>query len=125
MEAAKLGIQQILWLLGEEHRVTEVGTMNLFMFWKNEKGEKELITPPLDGTVLPGVTRDSVLALTRGWKEFKVSERPFTMKDIIAAVENKRVYEMFGAGTACIVCPVQEIRYMDKVRCVICDRPSD
>jgi branched-chain amino acid aminotransferase len=51
--------------------------MNFFMFWKNDKGQDELITPPLDGTILPGVTRDSILTLTREFKEFKVSERPF------------------------------------------------
>ena len=57
--------------------VTEVGTMNFFLFWKNEKGENELITPPLDGTILPGVTRDSILTLCREMNEFKVSEKPF------------------------------------------------
>jgi branched-chain amino acid aminotransferase len=57
------GCDQVLWLLHDY--VTEVGTMNFFCFWKNEKGEDELITPPLDGTILPGVTRDSILTLTR------------------------------------------------------------
>lgn len=57
--------------------VTEVGTMNLFVFWKNENGEDELITPPLDGTILPGITRDSILQLSRSLGEFKVSERLF------------------------------------------------
>jgi branched-chain amino acid aminotransferase len=42
--------------------ITEVGTMNLFIYWTNEKGEKELLTPTLeDGTILPGVTRDSII----------------------------------------------------------------
>jgi branched-chain amino acid aminotransferase len=57
--------------------VTEVGTMNFFVFWKNEKGEDELITPPLDGTILPGITRDSILTLMQELGEFKVSERPY------------------------------------------------
>ena len=57
--------------------VTEVGTMNLFVFWKNEKGEDELITPPLDGTILPGITRDSILTLAQGLNKFKVSQKPF------------------------------------------------
>jgi branched-chain amino acid aminotransferase len=57
--------------------VTEVGTMNFFVFWKNDKGENELITPPLDGTILPGITRDSILTLMRELGEFKVSERPY------------------------------------------------
>ncbi len=49
--------------------------MNLLMFWKNEKGEKELITAPLDGTILPGVTRASILELARKWNEFKARAR--------------------------------------------------
>ena len=51
--------------------------MNFFVFWKNEKGEDELITPPLDGTILPGVTRDSILTLMRERNEFKVSVKEF------------------------------------------------
>jgi len=51
--------------------------MNFFVFWKNEKGEDELITPPLDGTILPGITRDSILTLTQELGEFKVSQRPY------------------------------------------------
>jgi branched-chain amino acid aminotransferase len=52
MEAAKDGFAQILWLFGKDHYVTEVGTMNFFMYWKNESGVTELLTPPLDGTVI-------------------------------------------------------------------------
>jgi len=57
--------------------VTEVGTMNFFVFWKNDKGEDELLTPPLDGTILPGITRDSILTLMQELGEFKVSQRPY------------------------------------------------
>lgn len=53
--------------------LTEVGTMNFFIYWKNKDGEDELITPPLDGTILPGVTRDSIITLCRELREFKVS----------------------------------------------------
>lgn len=59
------GYNQVLWLFGEEQEITEVGTMNLFVFWINENGEKELVTPPLDGTILPGVTRQSILDMAR------------------------------------------------------------
>jgi hypothetical protein len=59
------GYDQLLWVLGEDEIVTEAGTMNFFVHWKNEKGEEELATPVLDGTILPGVTRQSVLDLTR------------------------------------------------------------
>jgi len=51
--------------------------MNFFVYWKNEEGEDELVTPPLDGTILPGVTRDTILTITRELKEFKVAVRPF------------------------------------------------
>lgn len=66
--------------------------MNFFVFLQNERGERELVTPPLDdGTILPGVTRDSILAITRGWKEFKVSERPIAMKELLTALKQNRV----------------------------------
>ena len=69
------GCDQVLWLLHDY--VTEVGTMNFFMFWKNEQGEDELITPPLDGTILPGVTRSSIITLCKDLDEFKVTVKPF------------------------------------------------
>jgi len=56
---------QTLWLLHDY--VTEVGAMNLFVFWKNEDGDDELVTPPLDGTILPGITRRSILSMTYEW----------------------------------------------------------
>jgi len=57
-EAAKEGYSQVLWLLGEEDALTEVGAMNLFVAFKQPDGSVELVTPPLDDIVLPGVTRD-------------------------------------------------------------------
>lgn len=74
-EVIKKGYDQILWLVNDT--VSEVGVMNFFVHWINEDGEKELITCPLDGTILPGVTRSSVLELTKSWGEFKVTERAF------------------------------------------------
>lgn len=85
--------------------------MNFFVFWKNEHGEDELITPPLDGTILPGITRDSILTLTKELKKFKVSTRPFKIQELMKACQEKRVYEAFGAGTAAIVSPVQSFVY--------------
>ncbi|XP_021114749.1 branched-chain-amino-acid aminotransferase, cytosolic isoform X4 [Heterocephalus glaber] len=107
--------QQVLWLYGEDHQITEVGTMNLFLYWINEDGEEELATPPLDGIILPGVTRQSILDLAREWGEFKVSERYLTMGDLTQALEGNRVKEMFGSGTACVVCPVSDIVYKDQI----------
>jgi branched-chain amino acid aminotransferase len=101
-------------LFGKEDFLTEVGTMNLFVAWTNEAGEKELVTAPLDGTILDGVTRDSVLALARerlskeGWK---TSERKITMPEVRQAARDGRLLEIFGAGTAAIVSPVRRIHY--------------
>ncbi|CAI2370811.1 unnamed protein product [Moneuplotes crassus] len=103
------GYDQILWLVGDT--VSEVGVMNFFVFWINENGEKELITCPLDGTILPGVTRSSILALTQSWEEFKVTERHFKIQEVIKAVEEGRIIEAFGCGTAAVVSPVQKIGY--------------
>jgi branched-chain amino acid aminotransferase len=88
--------------------------MNFFAFWKNEKGEDELVTPPLDGTILPGVTRDSILTLCRELGEFKVAVKPFKIHDLMKASKEKRLYEAFGAGTAAIVSPIQSFIYEDE-----------
>lgn len=95
--------------------MTEVGTMNQFFLWRTPEGETELITAPLeDGTILPGVTRDSILQLCRERGEFKVSERSYTIHQVIEAVEQGRMLEAFGAGTAAIVSPVKSIHYAGK-----------
>lgn len=109
------GHQQILWLYGPEHYITEVGTMNLFIYWKNTDGEVELVTPPIEqGVILPGVTRDSMLTLAREWGEFKVAEKTITMGELVTALDEDRVIEVFGAGTACVVCPVNKVTYGDR-----------
>ncbi|RYO97700.1 hypothetical protein DL766_001199 [Monosporascus sp. MC13-8B] len=119
IEAASRGFQQNLWLFGPEEYVTEVGTMNLFVAMKDkETGQKELITAPLDGTILEGVTRDSILSLAReklapeGWK---VSERKLTMGDVYEASLDGRMIEVFGAGTAAVVSPVRKISWKGKL----------
>ncbi|KAJ3301630.1 branched-chain-amino-acid aminotransferase [Kappamyces sp. JEL0829] len=111
LEVAKDGYAQILWLFGPSLNVTEVGTMNFFMLWKNEKGVKELVTPPLDGTILPGVTRNSIIQLCKEWGEFPVREGAITMPDIVKAGKEGRIIEMFGAGTAAIVSPIKLIHF--------------
>ncbi|PVI07081.1 branched-chain amino acid aminotransferase II [Periconia macrospinosa] len=119
MQAASRGFHQNLWLFGEEEYVTEVGTMNLFAAIKNKQtGQPELLTAPLDGTILEGVTRDSVLGLARerlepkGWK---VDERKFTMKDLADAADEGRMMEVFGTGTAAIVSPVRRISWKGRL----------
>lgn len=113
-EAQKQGCQQVLWLYGEDEEITEVGTMNLFIYWTNAEGERELVTPPLDGIILPGVTRQSLLDLSRTWGEFKVTERTMGMKELLEGLDAGRVLEVFGAGTACVVCPVGSLLYKGK-----------
>lgn len=88
--------------------------MNLLIFWKNEQGEDELITAPLDGTILPGVTRDSLLTLFREMKRFKVSEKPFKIQELIKASDEGRLYEIFGCGTAALISPVCQFKYKDR-----------
>ena len=83
----------------------------MFCLWINEEGKKELITSKLDSTILPGVTRDSIIRLCRQWDEFLVTERKFTIDELVKAMEENRVLEVFGSGTACIVCPVAKIWY--------------
>lgn len=113
--AEKLGFQQVLWLYGDDHQLTEVGTMNIFVFLINDKGEKELVTPPLkEGIILPGVTRLSLLELSKLWNEFKVTERHINMAEVKQLIKENRLLEMFGAGTACIVCPIGRIKYMNE-----------
>lgn len=114
-EAMSRGFQQNLWLFGDEEYVTEVGTMNMFVALQNKAtGQKELVTAPLDGTILEGVTRDSVLALAReklapeGWM---ISERKYTMRDLAEAASEGRLLEAFGCGTAAIVSPVRNISW--------------
>ncbi|GAP88275.1 putative branched-chain amino acid aminotransferase [Rosellinia necatrix] len=127
LEAASRGFQQNLWLFGPEQYVTEVGTMNLFVALRDaETGQKELVTAPLDGTILEGVTRDSVLSLARerlvpdGWR---VSERKLTMPQLAEASEQGRLLEVFGAGTAAVVSPVRHISW--RGRLVSCGLPDD
>lgn len=119
LQAAKRGFQQNLWLFGEEEYVTEVGTMNFFAAIKDkETGKKTLMTAPLDGTILEGVIRDSVLDLARerlapeGWD---VKERKFTMGDLASAADEGRLIEAFGTGTAAVVSPVRRISWKGRM----------
>lgn len=85
------GFEQVLWLYGEDDLITEAGTMNIIIVIKNENGDKELITPPLNGLILPGVTRRSILDLAQEYGNLKVTEREMTMKELIQHIEKRRV----------------------------------
>lgn len=65
LKAQHLGYEQILWLVN--NHISEVGVMNFFLVWLNKQGKKQLVTCPLDGTILPGVTRDSILKISKKW----------------------------------------------------------
>ena len=110
-EAKKLGYTQVLWLDGVHHKfIDEVGTMNIMI-----KIGDEVITPPLGGAILPGVTRDSILTLLRDWG-IKVSERDISIDEVFSAARAGHVAEMWGTGTAAVVSPVGELGYKgDKI----------
>jgi len=106
MEAEAAGYTQVLWLDGVERKwIDEVGTMNIMM----QIGE-EVITPPLAGTILDGVTRNSCLQLMRDWG-MKVSERKISIDEVMAAGRAGTLREMWGTGTAAVVSPVGELGY--------------
>jgi branched-chain amino acid aminotransferase len=105
-KAQAKGFTQVLWLDGVERKwIEEVGTMNIFFLI-----DDELVTAPLAGTILPGVTRDTVLKLTREWG-MKVSERPLSIDEVMAAAHNGRLKECFGSGTAAVISPVGSLTY--------------
>ncbi|EPY31376.1 branched-chain amino acid aminotransferase [Angomonas deanei] len=112
-EAHAKGYAQVLWL-GANEEVQEVGSMNFICVWKTKEGKTELVTAPLDGSVLPGVTRDSILQLVREWGEATVRECNYYVSDMIAAIEEGRMVECFGCGTAAIVTPVKLLAYKGK-----------
>ncbi|MFQ6862264.1 MAG: branched-chain amino acid aminotransferase [Beduini sp.] len=106
VKAEQKGYTQVLWLDGVHRKyVEEVGTMNI-MFYIGD----EIITAPIDGSVLPGVTRDSMLRLLKDWG-YKVSERELSIDDLMEAGHNGTLKEVFGTGTAAVISPVGELNY--------------
>ena len=105
-QAARCGFSQVLWLDGKERKyVEEVGTMNV-MF----KIKGQLITAPLDGTILPGITRDSILHLMRE-HGLSVKERPLTIDELMDAGRTGQLEEAFGTGTAAVISPIGQLHY--------------
>ena len=104
------GYSQVLWLDGVERRyIEEVGAMNIFF-----KIAGKIVTPMLNGSILPGVTRNSVLTLCRAWG-YEVEERRISVDELVAAAKDGTLEEVFGTGTAAVVSPVGKLRYMDDV----------
>jgi branched-chain amino acid aminotransferase len=110
-EAKKKGYDQVLWTDAFEHKyVQECGTMNVFFIIGNTA-----ITPDLSkGTILAGVTRDSVMVVLKDMG-FNVEERPLSIDDVIEAHKAGLLYEVFGTGTAATISLIKELRYKDYV----------
>jgi branched-chain amino acid aminotransferase len=98
------GYDQVLWMDANEHRwIEEAGTMNVFV----RIGDR-VITPPLGGSILAGVTRDSCLTLLRSWG-ITVEERPLSIDELAAAESRGELEEIWGTGTAAVMTPVDRL----------------
>ena len=108
VNAQKKGFTQVLWLDAHELKwLEEVGTMNIML-----KINDEVITPPLNGSILPGMTRDSTIKILENWG-VPVVEKQISIDEVIEAGNNGTLKEMFGTGTAAVISPVGSIHYKD------------
>ncbi|PLY05558.1 MAG: branched chain amino acid aminotransferase [Desulfuromonas sp.] len=107
-EAAQKGYDQVLWLDAKEKRyVEEVGSMNMLFLY-----DGKIVTSPLKGTVLDGITRRSVLTLVKELG-YEIEERALSVDEVMEGAENGRLKEAFGAGTAVVISPVGSFCYRD------------
>lgn len=114
-KAQKEGHAQVLWLDGIERRyVEEVGAMNVFF-----RIGDEVITPELGDSILPGVTRDSVISLLKSWN-VELSERKLAIQEIFDAHRNGQLIEAFGTGTAAVISPIGKLAWLGQT-IEICD----
>lgn len=103
------GYVQVLWLDGVERKyIEEVGSMNVFF-----KIGDEVVTPSLDGSILPGITRNSVIHLLKHWG-VKVSERKLPVQELFDAHAAGKLVEAFGTGTAAVISPIGELNWNGK-----------
>lgn len=108
VKAHEEGYSQVLWLDGVHRKyIEEVGAMNIFF-----KINGVVITPDLNGSILPGVTRNSVISLCKEWG-IPVEERQISVDEIVEAAKNGTMEECFGTGTAAVISPVGELRFED------------
>ncbi len=106
IEAHDKGYSQVLWLDSRDHQyVEEVGTTNIFFKLKDE-----LVTPPLAGTILPGITRDSVITLAKDIG-LNVQERAISIDEIVSAIQVGELEEVFCSGTAAVISPVSVLHF--------------
>ena len=109
-EAEEQKYTQVLWLDGVERKyVEEVGTMNVFFVIGDE-----VVTPALQGSILPGVTRMSAIEILKSWG-LNVSERPIEIQEIYDAYQNGQLKEAFGTGTAAVISPIGQLKWDDHV----------
>ena len=109
-EAHSQDYEQVLWLDGVEQKyIEEVGSMNIFFVI-----DGEVITPELTGSVLPGITRKSALAVCRS-KGIKATERRITIEEVAKAYDKGKLDEVFGTGTAAVISPVGHLKWGDKI----------
>jgi len=108
MRAISMGCDQVLWLDAVEHSyVEEIGTSNAFFMIGDE-----VVTAPLLGTILPGVTRASVIELLNKWG-IKITERRLRIGDVVKAAETGDLKEIFASGTAAVISPVGTLVFKD------------
>lgn len=104
------GYSQVLWLDGVQRKyIEEVGSMNIFF-----KIDGAVVTPKLTGSILPGVTRDSVIALCKNWG-LAIEERLISIDEVYEAHKNGKLEEVFGTGTAAVISPVGQLRWKDHI----------
>ena len=104
------GYSQVLWLDGVERKyIEEVGAMNIFF-----KIDGKIVTPMLNGSILPGITRNSVIQLCKHWG-LDVEERKISVDELLEAQHSGKLEEVFGTGTAAVISPVGKLRYKDDV----------
>lgn len=104
------GYSQVLWLDGVERKyIEEVGAMNIFF-----KIDGKVVTPALNGSILPGITRNSTIELCRSWG-YEVEERKISAEELLDAQKNGTLEEVFGTGTAAVISPVGKLRYQNDV----------
>ncbi len=109
LEAKKKGFEQVLWLDGVHKRyIEEVGAMNMLFAYGTH-----VVTAPLNGSILNGVTRDSVMKLA-GHLGFTVEERQIDVNDLMNDIRSGKVTEAFGSGTAAVITPVGSLCYRDE-----------
>jgi len=109
-EAHKQNYSQVLWLDGVEKKyIEEVGAMNMFFVI-----DGEIVTPELAGSILPGITRKSVIELCKSWG-MKVTERRITIQEVADAYKAGKLDEAFGTGTAAVISPVGHLKWGDLV----------